>query len=62
MLYNPMVRTKSVVIETATHIAHTCVPIYSQQQWLAGAYLNRVPVVLGVRLKPRVRVKMGRAA
>lgn len=54
-----MIGWKSREITTATHCGDTDVPVYSHQEWLQGQGRN-LGTFLGVKMKPFVRVKMGR--
>lgn len=43
-------------VETATHVGETSMPVYSQTEFVAGA--APPTELLGICIKPRVRVKM----
>jgi len=55
---------KSITVETRTHIAYTSEPIWRREEYLSRLYRGRSEVqpreLLGVKIKPIVRVPMGR--
>ncbi|MDE2468374.1 MAG: hypothetical protein KGL35_06435 [Bradyrhizobium sp.] len=53
--FGPGVRIR---IETDTHVAHTSMPVYTHRQFIEGK--ARGVEVLGIFVKPHVRVKMRR--
>ncbi len=51
---------RSVTVETATHIGQSSVLVYSHFEWLRYGWRMPLSELLGEKLKPIVRVKMGR--
>lgn len=51
----------SLHIETETHVADTALPVFSQAEFLRGDERCRGYTILGIYIKPHVRVKMARA-